>query len=97
MAAILILLAAAVGAQEPPGAGDPAATVDAFHAALAAGDEDRRTVGQVDAACVLTRTESSANYRGRQVAARGAGTMVLGRAEDGGRIVHSHWSSRSAD
>jgi len=54
---------------------------------------DRKVLGGVDRAIVLTRTESSGRYNGKPVASRGTETLVLERRGERWLIVHVHWSS----
>lgn len=130
----VLLLGAAQGAE-------PIDAVEAFHAALAAGDGDRALAAMApeviifesggaemsrdeyashhlagdmrfaasserevieqrqevfgDTALVLTRSHTTGSIGDRQIDASGVETMVLRRADDGWRIVHVHWSSRS--
>jgi ketosteroid isomerase-like protein len=59
----------------------------------------RKVVGQAegethDAAWVLTRSETSGTFRGKEIDLLGAESVLLRRGEHGWRIVHIHWSSR---
>lgn len=56
-------------------------------------DQRHEEVGQ--AAWVLSRSETSGTFRSREIDARGVETMLLRQTDDGWRIVHIHWSSRS--
>lgn len=47
-----------------------------------------------DAAWVLTRSETSGTFRGKEIDLLGAESVLLRRGEHGWRIVHIHWSSR---
>ena len=44
-------------------------------------------------AWVITISETSGKFRGKEVSSRNAETMVLERKSAGWRIVHIHWSS----
>jgi ketosteroid isomerase-like protein len=48
-----------------------------------------------DAGWVLTRSETSGTFRDGEIDLLGAETVLLRRGENGWRIVHIHWSSRS--
>jgi ketosteroid isomerase-like protein len=43
---------------------------------------------------VLTLSETSGTFRGKEVSSRNAETLFLEKRADGWRIVHIHWSSR---
>jgi hypothetical protein len=60
----------------------------------------RKVVGQAegethDAAWVLTRSETSGTFRGKEIDILGTESVLLRRGEHGWRIAHIHWSSRS--
>lgn len=54
---------------------------------------ERRVLGGGDRVVVLTRTESSGEFRGKPVSSRGTETLVLERRDQRWAIVHVHWSS----
>jgi ketosteroid isomerase-like protein len=54
---------------------------------------DRRVLDGGDRVLVLTRSESSGQFRDKPVASVGTETLVLERRGDGWVIVHVHWSS----
>jgi ketosteroid isomerase-like protein len=68
-----------------------------FAAATEARVVDRRSGGDDEIAWVLTRSETTGTFREREIDSLGVETMVLRRSEDGWRIVHIHWSSRSRE
>ena len=45
----------------------------------------------------LTRSETTGVYKDRQINSHGVETMLLRQTEQGWRITHIHWSSRSKD
>jgi ketosteroid isomerase-like protein len=54
-------------------------------------------VGQSgDLAWVLTRSQTNGTFRGKDIDARGAETILLRHTPEGWRIMHIHWSSRSS-
>jgi ketosteroid isomerase-like protein len=56
---------------------------------------DQRTQAREKSAWVLTISETSGNFRGKDVASRNVETMVLAKTASGWHIVHIHWSSHS--
>lgn len=54
---------------------------------------ERRVLDGGDRVVVLTRTESSGEFRGKPVSSRGTETLVLERRDQRWAIVHVHWSS----
>jgi len=54
---------------------------------------EQRTQGKGKNAWVLTISETSGSFRGKDVSSRNVETMVLERTPSGWRIVHIHWSS----
>jgi len=54
---------------------------------------DRRVLDGGDRVVVLTRSESSGEFRGKPVASAGTETLVLERRGAAWVIVHVHWSS----
>jgi hypothetical protein len=54
---------------------------------------DQRIQGTGKSAWVLTISETSGSFRGKDVSSRNAETMVLERKSGAWRIVHIHWSS----
>jgi ketosteroid isomerase-like protein len=48
-----------------------------------------------DTGWVLTRSETRGTFREKEIDILGAETVLLRRGENGWRIVHIHWSSRS--
>lgn len=54
---------------------------------------ERRVLDGGDRVVVLTRTESSGEFRGKPVRSRGTETLVLERRDQRWAIVHVHWSS----
>ncbi|HVS15349.1 MAG TPA: nuclear transport factor 2 family protein [Thermoanaerobaculia bacterium] len=68
----------------------------AFSAAVHTEVTARWTGGEGDTAWVLSRTATRGNYRDREIDSRGVETMLLRRLDGGWKIVHVHWSSRSA-
>lgn len=55
---------------------------------------EEHVFGGADEAVYLSEYRVKGTFRGEEVDARGAETMVLVREEDGWRIRHIHWSSR---
>lgn len=55
---------------------------------------DQRSGAKGESSWVLTISETSGSFRGKDVSSRNAETMILGRTPGGWRIVHIHWSSR---
>lgn len=142
MLVLLAALALALPIAPAQEANGPAAAVDAFHAALEAGDRDaalawldpdvviyesggaemsreeyashhlggdmqfsaamerevtgRREQTLDDVAWVLSATRTTGTFRDREIDSVGVETMVLRRIDGAWRIVHVHWSSRSA-
>ncbi len=66
-----------------------------FSAATSRRVTTRQAGGGGDSAWVLTRSETTGRFRDRDIDALGVETMVLERGDDGWRIVHIHWSSRT--
>ncbi len=66
-----------------------------FSAATTRTVVDQRHEELGETAWVLTRSETAGTFRSREVDARGVETVLLRQTEDGWRIVHIHWSSRS--
>jgi len=58
-------------------------------------EQHEQTLGP-DTALVLTRTRTTGTFNDREIDAAGVETMLLRRVEGDWRIVHVHWSSRSA-
>ena len=58
---------------------------------------DQRVQRTGRSACVLTISETSGTFRGKDVSSRNAETMVLESKSSGWRIVHVHWSSHRQD
>jgi ketosteroid isomerase-like protein len=54
---------------------------------------DQRTQAKGKSAWVLTISEASGSFRGKDVASRNVETMILERTRGAWRIVHIHWSS----
>jgi hypothetical protein len=54
---------------------------------------DQRTQAKGKSAWVLTISETSGSFRGKDVASRNVETMILERTRGAWRIVHIHWSS----
>lgn len=54
---------------------------------------DQRTQSHGKSAWVLTTSETSGSFRGRDVSSRNVETMVLEKTSGGWRIMHIHWSS----
>lgn len=54
---------------------------------------DRRVLNAAERVVVLTRSESSGEFRGKPVASLGTETLVLERRDGNWVIVHVHWSS----
>jgi ketosteroid isomerase-like protein len=54
---------------------------------------DRRVLNAAERVVVLTRSESSGEFRGKPVASSGTETLVLERRDGSWVIVHVHWSS----
>ncbi|MFQ6045721.1 MAG: YybH family protein [Gemmatimonadales bacterium] len=48
-----------------------------------------------DVAWVISTSRTSGTFRERDIRSRGAETMILRKTDEGWRIVHIHWSSRS--
>lgn len=67
-----------------------------FSAATTTEVRERRSGGDGALAWVLTRSATSGSFRGRPIAAESTETMILEPGEEGWRILHIHWSSRSA-
>lgn len=67
-----------------------------FLAATTTERTDRRSGASGDLVWVLTRSRTSGTFRGSAVDSRSVETALLARAEDGWKIVHLHWSSRTA-
>ena len=66
-----------------------------FSAATVRKVTDQET-GQKEAlAWVLTRSQTTGSFRGKEIDAKGVETMLLKHTPDGWRIFHIHWSSRS--
>ena len=55
---------------------------------------DQRTQAKGKSAWVLTTSETTGSFRGKDVASRSVETMVLEKTTGGWRIVHIHWSSQ---
>lgn len=66
--------------------------------AFAAATRRERTAERVelwgDVALYTSASRTTGEWRGRQIEAHGAETIVLVRTADGWRILHIHWSSR---
>ena len=58
---------------------------------------EKRSRVEGDLGWVVTLSESSGTFRGREVSSRGAETMLLKKTAEGWRILHIHWSSRPAE
>jgi ketosteroid isomerase-like protein len=58
---------------------------------------DQRIQATGKSACVLTISETSGTFRGKDVSSRNAETMLLERKSGRWRIVHIHWSSYRQD
>lgn len=54
---------------------------------------NQRTQAKGKSAWVLTTSETSGSFRGKDVGSRNVETMVLEKTTGGWRIVHIHWSS----
>jgi len=54
---------------------------------------DQRTQARGKSAWVLTISETTGSFQGKDIASRNAETMVLEKTPGGWRIVHIHWSS----
>ena len=54
---------------------------------------DQRTRAKGKSAWVLTTSETTGSFRGKDVASRNVETMALEKTTGGWRIVHIHWSS----
>ncbi|MEO8505078.1 MAG: nuclear transport factor 2 family protein [Acidobacteriota bacterium] len=54
---------------------------------------DRRVLPGADRAVIMTRSESTGEFRGKPVSSIGTETLVLERRSAGWLIVHVHWSS----
>lgn len=65
-----------------------------FSRATARKVTEERSGRDRDHAWVLTISETSGSFQGKDVSSRNAETIVLKRTESGWRIVHIHWSSR---
>ena len=55
---------------------------------------DQRSGAKGGSAWVLTISETSGSFGGKDVSSRNVETMVLRQTPGGWRIVHIHWSSR---
>ena len=55
---------------------------------------EQRSGAKGESAWVLTISETSGSFGGKDVSSRNAETMLLQRKTGGWRIVHIHWSSR---
>lgn len=66
-----------------------------FSAATTRQVTDQQTGQQEDLAWVLTRSQTTGTFRGKEIDAKGVETMLLKHTPDGWRIFHIHWSSRS--
>ena len=58
---------------------------------------EKRSRVESDLGWVVTLSESSGTFRGREVSSRGAETMLLKKTAEGWRILHIPWSSHSVD
>ena len=56
---------------------------------------DQRTKAKGKSAWVLTTSETSGSFRGKDVSSRNVETIALEKIPDGWRIVHIHWSSHA--
>lgn len=66
-----------------------------FSAATVRKVTDQETGQKEDLAWVLTRSQTTGSFRGKEIDAKGVETMLLKHTPDGWRIFHIHWSSRS--
>ena len=55
---------------------------------------DEQVFGGGGRAVYLSEYRMAGEFRGQEIEAHGAETMVLVRTDDGWRIRHIHWSSR---
>lgn len=66
-----------------------------FSAAVQTEITARETRTEGATAWVMTRSRTRGTFDGRDIDLTGTETMVLLRSDDGWKIVHVHWSSRS--